>query len=69
MCAAVVSLAFQVCFDGKSRQEVKRGDGIMIKMSQYPMPSINYGDQMSEFVGSLVRCLNWNDREVRTPPP
>lgn len=53
-----------VCFDGKSRQEVKRGDGIMIKMSEYPMPSINYGDQMSEFVGSLVRCLNWNDREV-----
>jgi len=56
-----------VCFDGKSRQEVKRGDGIMIKMSEYPMPSINYGDQMSEFVGSLVRCLNWNDREEQKP--
>mmetsp|Transcript_8266 Transcript_8266/g.17049 ORF Transcript_8266/g.17049 Transcript_8266/m.17049 type:complete len:442 (+) Transcript_8266:137-1462(+) len=56
-----------VCFDGKSRQEVKRGDGVMIQMSQYPMPTINWGDQMSEFVGSLVRCLNWNDREEQKP--
>lgn len=56
-----------VCFDGKSRQEVKRGDGVLIKMSEYPMPTINWGDQMSEFVGSLVRCLNWNDREEQKP--
>jgi len=56
-----------VCFDGKSRQEVKRGDGVLIKMSEFPVPTINWGDQMSEFVGSLVRCLNWNDREEQKP--
>jgi len=56
-----------VCFDGKSRQEIKRGDGIYICMSQYPVATVNWGDQMSEFVGSLVRCLNWNDREEQKP--
>ena len=39
--------------------------GVMITMSQFPVPTVNWGDHMSEFVGSLVRCLNWNDREVR----
>jgi len=56
-----------VCFDGKSRQEIRRGCGIMVTMSEYPMPTVNWGDHMSEFVGSLVRCLNWNDREEQKP--
>ena len=56
-----------VCFDGRRRQEVKRGVGIMVRMSEYPVPTVNWGDHMSEFIGSLVRCLNWNDREEQKP--
>lgn len=56
-----------VCFDGKNRQELQRGDSVLVKMSEFPMPTVNWGDEMSEFVGSLVRCLNWNDREEQKP--
>ena len=30
-----------MCFDGRSRQELSRGDSIRVKMSDTPMPTIN----------------------------
>jgi hypothetical protein len=33
-----------VCFDGKQRQELQRGDSVFIKMSENPVPTINRAD-------------------------
>ena len=35
-----------VCFDGKQRQELQRGDSVFIKMSENPVPTINKYDQV-----------------------
>jgi len=51
-----------VCFDGKARQELERGDSIFIKMSQHPVPTIGAQDATSDWFTSLERCLSWNER-------
>ena len=30
-----------VCFDGKSRQELRRGDRVILRMSEFPMPTVS----------------------------
>ncbi len=39
-----------------------QGDSIKVRMSDYPMPSINKTDETDDWFKSLVRCLRWNDR-------
>uniref|UniRef100_A0A061QYZ8 NAD+ kinase n=1 Tax=Tetraselmis sp. GSL018 TaxID=582737 RepID=A0A061QYZ8_9CHLO len=56
-----------VCFDGKARQELKRGESVVIKMSQHPVPTINAKDQTTDWFNSLERCLSWNDRADQRP--
>ena len=56
-----------VSFDGKERCELCPGDSIYIKMSQYPVPTVNYADQTGDFISSLRRCLRWNEREEQKP--
>jgi NAD+ kinase len=29
-----------VCFDGKKRQQLMRGDSVRIRMSEHPMPTV-----------------------------
>ena len=47
-----------VCFDGKKRQQLQRGDSVTIRMSAHPLPTINKRDQTDDWVASLT--------EVRT---
>jgi len=47
--------------------QLNRGDSVRIRMSEFPVPTVNWGDEMHEFVGSLERCLRWNDREEQKP--
>lgn len=54
-------------FDGKNREELCRGDSIMVRMSEYPMPSINKTDETDDWFKSLVRCLRWNERLDQIP--
>lgn len=49
-------------FDGKKRQQLSRGDSVTVQMSEHPMPTVNKSDQTDDWFGSLVRCLNWNER-------
>ena len=56
-----------VSFDGKERCELCPGDSIYVKMSQYPVPTVNYADQTGDFISSLRRCLRWNEREEQRP--
>ena len=52
-----------VSFDGRERCELCRGDSVFVKMSEYPVPTINYENQTGDFISSLRRCLKWNERE------
>ena len=58
-----------VSFDGKNRQELFRGDKIVVRRSEYPFPTMNASDMTADFVSSLVTCLNWNEREEQKPLP
>lgn len=49
-------------FDGRSRCELRKGDAIFVKVSKYPVASINKKDQTSDWFKSLARCLHWNRR-------
>ena len=51
-----------VCFDGKQRQELERGDRVRVRMSPNPVPTIDRLDQTIDWFGSLDRCFGWNDR-------
>lgn len=52
-----------VSFDGKRRQQLSRGDSVKICMSQHPLPTVNKFDQTGDWFQSLIRCLNWNERQ------
>ena len=56
-----------VSFDGKERCELCSGDSIFIRMSEFPVPTVNYEDQTGDFIGSLRRCLRWNERDEQKP--
>ncbi len=58
-----------VCFDGKQRQELQRGDAVCVRMSTNPVPTISKTDQTRDWFGSLERCFGWNDRAEQRPLP
>ena len=59
--------ACSVSFDGKHGMELERGDRLCVKMSENPVPTVNKEDGSLDFVYSLRRCLNWNDRDLQAP--
>ena len=54
-----------VSFDGRGRCELESGDSVFVRMSEYPIPTINYADQTGDFISSLRRCLRWNERDIQ----
>ncbi|KAF6262505.1 ATP-NAD kinase-like domain-containing protein [Scenedesmus sp. NREL 46B-D3] len=56
-----------VCFDGKQRQELQRGDSVFIKMSKNPVPTINREDLTTDWFESLERCFRWSNRMEQKP--
>lgn len=50
-----------VAFDGKNRVELKRGDYIIVNASPFSFPTIE--STGTEFIDSISRQLNWNNRE------
>jgi hypothetical protein len=46
-----------VCFDGKQRQELHRGDSVFIKMSENPVPTINRTDLTTDWCVARVMLL------------
>ncbi|WIA09297.1 hypothetical protein OEZ85_008704 [Tetradesmus obliquus] len=56
-----------VCFDGKQRQELQRGDSVFIKMSENPVPTINRADLTTDWFESLERCFRWSNRMEQKP--
>lgn len=56
-----------VAFDGKHRQELSRGDSVQVRMSCYPVPTINRDDHSADWLGSLKRNFNFNSRARQRP--
>ncbi|KAJ1952623.1 hypothetical protein EC988_003450 [Linderina pennispora] len=51
-------------FDGRHRIELRRGDHIQITASKYPLPTVCASQsQTQDWMASLSRCLNWNERK------
>ncbi|GAX20695.1 NAD+ kinase [Fistulifera solaris] len=56
-----------VAFDGKHRQELRRGESLEVKMSPYPVPTINRVDQTADWLGNLKSNFNFNARPRQRP--
>lgn len=56
-----------VAFDGKNRRELSKGDSVQIKMSAYPVPTINRMDHSADWLDSLKRIFQFNVRPVQKP--
>lgn len=56
-----------VSFDGKHRQELRPGDAVEVRMSRFPVPTINRKDHSSDWLGSLKRNFNFNTRPRQRP--
>jgi len=56
-----------VAFDGKHRSELQRGDSVQIRMSAYPVPTINKGNHSSDWLESLKNSFNFNTRPRQKP--
>ncbi|KAM9963720.1 hypothetical protein ACTFIW_006971 [Dictyostelium discoideum] len=52
-------------FDGKNRQELKRGDYVIIKTSRWAVPVVCKTDESNEWFEKLAQNLNWNLRQVQ----
>jgi len=56
-----------VAFDGKYRRVLHRGDSVQVKMSSYPVPTINRIDHTADWLTSLKRNFNFNTRARQKP--
>lgn len=54
-------------FDGKSRQQLKRGDGMIVTMNLFPVPTVNKTDHTADWFQSLDRAFNFNNRARQKP--
>lgn len=58
-------------FDGKSRQQLRRGDSLIVEMNLFPVPTVNKTDHTGDWFQSLDRAFNFNSRAMQKPlaPP
>ena len=56
-----------VAFDGKHRQELRRGDSVQIQMSAYPFSTINKRNHPADWLDSRNRDSNFNARTIQKP--
>ncbi len=54
-------------FDGKFRQQLRRGDGLLVEMNLYPVPTVNKTDHTGDWFQSLDRAFNFNSRARQKP--
>jgi hypothetical protein len=52
-------------FDGKFRQQLRRGDGLVVQMSLFPVPTVNKTDDTGDWFQSLDRAFNFNSRAIQ----
>ncbi len=52
-------------FDGKDRQELNAGDAVIIRMSQWPIPTVCSADPSQDWFMGVREGLHWNTRRVQ----
>ncbi len=68
MCAQVPqdSRSQMYCsFDGKDRQELHAGDAIVMRMSQWPIPTVCSRDPSRDWFTGIREGLHWNARRLQ----
>lgn len=48
---------------------MQRGDSVRVRMSPYPVPTINNMDQTADWFASIERCFRWSERVEQQPMP
>ena len=56
-----------VAFDGKQRRLLQRGESVEIKMSNFPMPTINGLDHSTDWMNALKKSFGYNERIEQKP--
>jgi NAD+ kinase len=56
-----------VSFDGRHAFELKQGDSIICRMSEYPVPAIVRSQDEDDWVMMLKTALHWNLRGEQKP--
>lgn len=56
-------------FDGRSQTQLRPGDRVQIKFSEYPVPSLNMSSYNTEWLQSIKNKLNWNQKTRDLPSP
>ena len=54
-----------VSFDGKFRQELQKGDSLEVKMSRFPMPTVNRQNFTGDWFSALRSGFMFNQRGAR----
>jgi len=56
-----------ISFDGRNRQELYPGDGVLLRISEWPVATVSKTDQIGDWFSSLAQHLNWNKRVTQKP--
>jgi NAD+ kinase len=54
-------------FDGRSRITLKNGDSVVIRASEFPVPSVKSDADDYEWFQSIQRKLHWNLNRLEKP--
>jgi NAD+ kinase len=53
-------------FDGKHRTELLPGEGVVIRLSKWPVPTVAADlDTSRDWFRAVRECLHWNLRDVQ----
>ncbi|KAK3235279.1 hypothetical protein CYMTET_54509 [Cymbomonas tetramitiformis] len=53
-------------FDGKDRVELRAGDAVVIRVSQWPVPTVCAQNTTQDWFRSVTEGLHWNRREIQS---
>lgn len=54
-----------VSFDGRHRMELKKGDKVVVSVSEWSVPTFSRKDTTNDWFTSVSQCLRWNERVVQ----
>ena len=56
-----------ISFDGSNRQELRKGDAVIIDTSEWPVPLIVTNDATSQWFSDLSESFGWSQRKQQIP--
>ena len=56
-----------VSFDGKDRARLRRGQSLRIRLSNYPLPTVNKVDDTADWFHGIASAFHFNERPLQRP--